>query len=403
MKHKIWKIVGLLSIIIFMLSIAASAHAATLITIIPSPTIDQTSVAYSPNGYIFVSGYTGDDIEVIPDSSNTMVANLVVSLGAPYGLAYDSNKGVIWVATTGGATAISDSPPFQDVANVTDPNGFEFAAFDPQTSEVFMCYTEYMPVISDSTNSVIANVTYAGALFYSQWYVDDSTKSEIFAIGTGTSAGTSSTDVYVISAKTNEVTDAVSVGGDPEYIAYDSGLGEIFIGNAVLSSITGAATSYYLQVISDSKNQVIKTINLPSPVTTGPMAYNPNKGEIYISDATSVAIISDKTNNYIGSVNTNGTSGAALAYDSGTSTVYVINNAGSATGTYGSVAVISDPSSSSSSSSPTSTPTTSTTSPTSTPKVPEFSSSALALVTVALAAATLCAVAFAKKKKHPKT
>ena len=134
------------------------------------------------------------------------------------------------------------------------------------------------------------------------------------------------------------------------------------------------------------------------------MAYNPDKGEIYINDGSSVAIISDKTNRVVGTVNTNGTgsSSGGIAYDSGTSTIYAINNPGSTAGYMGSLAVISDPSSASSGSSPTPTATSSTSTsssanPTSTPTVPEFSSPALALITAAFAAATLCTVAFARK------
>jgi hypothetical protein len=137
------------------------------------------------------------------------------------------------------------------------------------------------------------------------------------------------------------------------------------------------------------------------------MAYNPNKGEIYINDLTSVAIISDSTNNVVGTVNTNGTNtytgATGIAYDSGTSAVYAINDGGSTEGFMGSLAVISDPSSGTSTSSPTSAPTSSTgtstsTGSTSTPKVPEFSNAALTLIVAAMTATALCAVALTRKK-----
>ena len=128
------------------------------------------------------------------------------------------------------------------------------------------------------------------------------------------------------------------------------------------------------------------------------MAYNPDKGEIYINDGSSVAIISDKTNSVVGTVNTNGTisSSEGIAYDSGTSTVYAINNPGSLAGYMGSLAVISDPSSG------TSTPT-SIASSTSTPSVPEFSNTALISVAAAIVAVTLCTVAVTTRiRKTPK-
>ena len=64
-----------------------------------------------------------------------------------------------------------------------------------------------MQVISDSSNTIIANVTQAGSLLASSAFVDDSAKSEIFAAGTS--------DIYVISAKTNTVTNTIPVSGTP--------------------------------------------------------------------------------------------------------------------------------------------------------------------------------------------
>ena len=387
MKREIWKVVGLLSIIVFMLSTAASAHAATLTTVIPSSTIDQTAVVYA-NGYIFVASYFGDNVEVISDTTNTQIASLQVPLGAPYGLAYDSVKGEIWIATSGGACAISDSPPFNSVVNVTDSIGFVQAAFDAKTGEVFMSFNGPIIVISDSSNTVIANITQSVT-----GIVDDSDKSEIFASQYLDESGLSSGNVYVISAKTNTITATIPVTGVPGGLVYDSGKGEIFV--AVGSTI---------QVISDSTNKVVDTINLQA----GMMAYNPNKGEIYSSTGSSLAIISDKTNGVVETVNINGTLSYAggLAYDSGTSTIYAVNSEGSETGTLGSVAVISDPSSSSSSSSPASTPTSSTStgtsasaSPATSPTVPEFSGVALVSVAAVLAIVTMCAVALTVRKR----
>ncbi|MGD0646332.1 MAG: hypothetical protein ABSA75_15680 [Candidatus Bathyarchaeia archaeon] len=406
MKGKIWKIVALLSIVIFILSMVASAYAASLTTTITTGGVGAEGVVYDPAMHeIFVDNYYSGNILAISDINNQQVADIIALTqyaGPPFNLAYDSAKGEIWVADGTGAYAISDANN-QVVANVTNIisswGSLVQIACDPKTGEVFVNYntftglgSPYMQVISDSSNTIIANVTQAGALFASGAFVDDSAKSEIFAVGTS--------DIYVISAKTNEVTNTIPVSNQPSYLAYDSALGEIF-----------ACEPGTIQVISDSKNQVSKTFSLPTSVAAGPMAYNPNKGEIYIDDGTSVAIISDQKYNVIGTVNTNGTGTASggIAFDSGTNTLYAINYGGSdETGAFGSLAVISDPSSGTPTSSPTSTATSSTgtsasASPTSTPKVPEFSSPALALIAAALAAATLCTVAFARKKQRSDT
>ena len=402
MKIKIWKLLGLLSIVIFMLSIAGSVHAASLITTITTD-VTPIGLVYDPAMHeIFVSNYDSGTVQVISDSTNTVVDDITAlaqySAGPPQYLAYDSGKGEIWIADGTGAYAISDATN-QVVANVTNIisswGTLWQIAYDPGTGEVFVnCNTftgvgsPYMQVISDSSNTIIANVTQAGSLFASGSFVDDSAKSEIFAAGTN--------DIYVISAKTNIVTNTIPISGTPGEFAYDSGKGEIFFINSVYNSSAQNNYSNVLQAISDSTYKVMATIDLPTSVE-GAMAYNPNKGEIYIDDGTAIAIFSDSTNTLVGTVNTNGTAGT-IAYDSGTSTVYAINNEGSTAGFMGSLAVISDPSSGTSTSSPTpastsSPSTSSSTGATSTPKVPEFSSAALVSVSVAMIALTVSAVA----------
>jgi DNA-binding beta-propeller fold protein YncE len=400
MKIKIWKIVGLLSIVIFMLSTAASAQAATLTTTIATH-VTPIGVVYDPVMHeIFVSNYDSGDIQVISDSTNTQVADITALTqyaGPPYNMAYDSGKSEIWVADATGAYAISDSTN-QIVANVTTNappswGTLTQAVYDPKTGEVFISYsdftgasTPYIQVISDSTNTVIANLTQAAVT----GIVDDSAKSEIFASQYLDSSGSISGNVYVISAKTNTVTTTIPIGGIPGLEAYDSVKGEIFVANSIWNSSAPGGYSHVIEVISDSTNKIIATITVPTSVFSGPMAYNPDKGEIYINVGASVAIISDKTNNVVGTVNINGTisSSEGIAYDSGTSTVYAINNPGSLAGYMGSLAVISDPSSSSSSTSPSPTPT-----------VPEFSNVAVASIVVVMIIASFAVALKAKRSK----
>jgi DNA-binding beta-propeller fold protein YncE len=98
MKIKIWKIVGLLSIVIFMLSAAASAQAATLTTTIATH-VTPMKVVYDPAVHeIFVSNYDSGDIQVISDSTDKVVATInlptSVNIGA---MAYNPNKGEIYM------------------------------------------------------------------------------------------------------------------------------------------------------------------------------------------------------------------------------------------------------------------------------------------------------------------
>lgn len=394
MRSRTWKLVGLSFIAFLVLSGITAVpfvHAESLVTTMATHT-SPVGVAYDPRtSEIFVSNYNSADIQVISDSNNTQVADITNLPGAPYNMAYDSGKSEIWVAGASEAYAISDTTN-QIVANVTTHappswGTLTQAAYDPKTGEVFVSYTDfngastpYIQVISDSSNTVIANITHAVT-----GIVDDSAKSEIFASQYLDSSGLISGNVSVISTKTNTVTNTIPIGGIPGLEAYDSVKGEIFVANQVYNSSARPIYSSVIEVISDGNNKVTAIIHLPASVSPGPMAYNPNKGEIYINEGTSVAIISDKTNSVIGTVNTNGTIGTGsvsggIAYDSGTSTVYAINNIGSAAGSIGSLAVVSDPSSgtsttSATTSTPTGTSVSSTTTPTSSSSLSSASTS----------------------------
>ena len=111
-------------------------------------------------------------------------------------------------------------------------------------------------VISDIANSVVANVTGVGGggkTYYSPkrglfelnlggtGVAYDSGKGEIFV--------TNSDLVYVISDTSNTVVAEIPLGGDPFGIAYDSGKGEIYVANpasnmvSVISAGLGAPAS----------------------------------------------------------------------------------------------------------------------------------------------------------------
>ena len=311
------------------------ARAASLETTIATH-VTPIGVLYDPKtSEIFVSNYDSGDIQVISDKNNTQVADITNLPGSPYNMAYDSSKSEIWVAGATLAYAISDATN-QIVANVTThaPQNWGTltdVAYDPTTSKVFVSYTDFtglgsspMQVISDSSNTVIANITQSVS-----GIVDDSAKSEIFASQYSEYGGAA---MYVISANTYSFIENITDSGSARSLVYDSGKGEIF------ASYPGAT----IQAISDSTNSVVATINFPPMSVVGGMAYNPNKGEIYVNNGTSVEIISDATNSLVGTVSTKGSGGSGIAYDSGTSTVYAINNAGSTAGNMGSLAVILD-------------------------------------------------------------
>jgi len=341
-KGKTWKILGLLLIMIFAFSTAASVRAESSITTITLHN-GPVGVAYDPSMHeVFVANAVSGDIQVFSDSNNTQVADILFTAltqsgSGPYNLAYDSGKGEIWVTSETGAYAISDATNTV-VANVTSlassitqdsPMGI---AYDSSKGELFVTFSIYgVQVISDSSNTVIANITTSnavGSLAY------DSVKGEIFAGETNETSA--ACDIAVISDQTNQTVTTIPVSNLLGSLVYDSGKGEIF-------ALIGSA----IDVISDSSNKVVATIPISDLTIESYMAYDSGKGAIYINEGSEVLIISDITNTLAGTVNDNGTASelngglGGVTYDSGTGTIYAINNGG-LDAIPGSLAVIPD-------------------------------------------------------------
>ena len=118
---------------------------------------------------------------------------------------------------------------------------------------------------------------------------------------------------------------AVGVGGYPDSVAYDAGMGELFVANGNTAN---------LSVISDSSSSVVANIS----VGQGPegVAYDPAKGKVYVAD-TNLSIVSDSSNMLVGTVTlASAPIPFGVAYDSGkgelfvtdfqAKTVYVVND-----------------------------------------------------------------------------
>ena len=89
MNVKVWKLLGLLLIVIFALSIAGMVNAAgntSPITVGTSP----SGIAYDPaKGEIYVANSGYNTVSVISDSSNSVIKTVTVGNG-PTGVVYDA-------------------------------------------------------------------------------------------------------------------------------------------------------------------------------------------------------------------------------------------------------------------------------------------------------------------------
>ncbi len=258
------------------------------------------NMAYdSAKGEVFVSHYDTNDVWVISDSTNTVVASIPVGF-EPTDLVYDSGRGEIWVNNGSySVTVISDNTNAV-IATVNVPDGSAFAstmAYDPGKAEIFVTLFSEVAVVSDSTYDEIATIPSDAP--YGLAY--DSAKGEIFVADAG------SNTTSIVSDSNNTVIASVYVEY-PYGVAYDSGKGEIFVANGYSRFYPVPFSTDTVTVISDSQNLTPpsvfasadsvsrgQTSNLTSNVTTGASPYSYQwfakapRGSIYarIENATS--------------------------------------------------------------------------------------------------------------------
>ena len=200
-------------------------------------------------------------LSVISDVNNTVVATVNLGLllpQAPNFVAYDSGTGQIYV--TAGCLGCSSNivAVVSDVTNTvvatinvgTQPYG---VAYDSGKGEVFVAnyYSNSVTVIADSTYAVIATIP-VGTHPYGLAY--DSGTGQVFVANEG------SNTVSVISDETNAVLPSVNVATQPHGVAYDNAKGWIFVANYLSGSVTVISDGSLIPNFSISGN--------PSSVST---------------------------------------------------------------------------------------------------------------------------------------
>jgi len=296
----------------------------------------NAGVAYdSAKGEVFVAstGFFPDyygTVWVISDTTNTIVANISLGKGLQlHAIAYDSSKGEVFVTDLNSNTVYVISDTTNAVIATVKAGGYPDAiAYVPAKGEVFVAdaVNGTVYVISDTTNAVIATVKVGGSLVGLAY---DSSKGEVFATNENT--------VSVISDITNEVVANVSVADKPTAVAYDSSKGEVFVANVGIwagpvGSIGNFIKASNISVISDATYAVVATISMQGG--SGDLAYDPAKGEVFVANDQIVSVISDATNTVFTTVYA-GNQPLSFAYDSGKGEVFVGN-------AFGMVYVISD-------------------------------------------------------------
>ena len=211
-----------------------------------------------PSGYSVYP--TGGSVRIAGANSSTQhvwVApelNVGVGSGAD-GIAYSAGTGRTFVSNLyfNNVSVINDSSN-QVVASITVGTDPEAVLTQPFNENVYVAnsYTNNVSVINASTLKVTATIS-VGSSPYFLFY--DSVVKEVYVSNTG---GTSVTAFWV---KNNTVAATITVAGNPEWITEDVSTGHLYVDNA--GSCTGG-TCHPISVISDATNTVVATVTSSS-------------------------------------------------------------------------------------------------------------------------------------------
>jgi len=263
----------------------------------------------------FRIGFTTSDLpsgtEWYANVTGTTLTDSIPVGNYPFGVAYDSGKGEVFVtdSASGIVSVISDSTNsiITGAGAGTGPTG---VAYDPPMGELFVTNygSDTVSVISDATDTVVATVP-VGSSPYA--VVFDSASREVFVANLG------SNNVSVISDASNRVVATVPVGADPYGLAFDTAMDQVYVANSGSDNVS---------IISDATNRVVATV--PVGVTPYGLAFDPNKREVFVSNVHSdnVTIISDTTTAVIGMVSVGG-GPRGLAYDPQDQLVFAADSA----------------------------------------------------------------------------
>ena len=285
-------------------------------------------IAYdSGKGEVFVAnnGQQAGEITRIFDNNDTVGGEVQVCRG-PTQVAYDSGRGEVFVSCSGESLGlvgvVNDSDFLGSYFSIQVGHGPTGMAYDAAKGEVFVANSgnSSVSVISDKSDSVVATIPVA-EFPYGVAY--DPVEGEVFVASCGNSCGSGNSTVSVISDGNDSVVHKVPIDPGAGMAAYDSGKGETFV-----QTYAGVA------VISDSKLKVVATIPLAT-ADSDSMAYDAAKGEVFTVVDSGVWAVSDSTDSVINQI-PSGSSPYGVAYDSGQGEIFVSNTGD------GTLSVVSD-------------------------------------------------------------
>lgn len=284
--------------------------------------LTSTSPALTPSlGSITTSGVAISDISSIdPSPPGSVIATIPVG-SAPFGVAFDSANGNLYVVNQDSGTVSVISGQTNTVVGSPIPVGNSpfCIAYDSANDDLYVGNGDgHVSVISGQTNTVIRTlqlVSGANSIAF------DSANGDLYV------SNPASHIISIISGNTNTLVDTINTlgpGGNGimiESVAFDSENGNIYaagwpygVGGAIL-------------LISGQTNTVIATVPVPlSESPTDTIVFDSANDNLYATNSGSdtVYVISGKTNTVIGNPITVGSGPEGISFDSANGNLYVV-------------------------------------------------------------------------------
>lgn len=266
-------------------------------------------VAVPTNGNVYATcGGANDNLVVVNESTEQAIASVSVGT-APWGVAYDSGNGELFVSNSGGDSVSVVDPTTESVVTTVPvfltPEGL---ASDPTDGKVFVAndFSNNVSVLDTSTDKVLTTVPTGG---YPVGVAYDSALDEVFVTDRETG------NVSVLNGATNALVASIPVGSQPEGVCVDSPQALVYVGNFGSDNVS---------VIDTGTNTVVATVAVGS--SPQGVACDTTNGNVYVSDSgnDNVTVIASSTHLVVGSENV-GADPDGVAVDTHLDEVFVAN------------------------------------------------------------------------------
>lgn len=293
----------------------------SLIRTVPAGEAPEGVAVDSATDQIFVTNEQGNNITVINGTTGSTIGPGIPTPGDPWGITYDSDNGLLYVADYNHVTIINGST---DVAieNLSVDSNSAGIAFDPLNGDIYVAdpgpygTNDNLSIINGSTNRFIGSGLEVGS--YPLGVTVDTENGLVYVANAG------SNDVTVINGADNlEVTD-LPTGSDPYTPLYDPATGDIYVANSDSDNLT---------VINGTTDSTVGT-GIALPAGTGPwgLAVDPRGGDLFVGGWTSgnLTVVNPATDRVVDPTLSIGSQyGQAveeLAFDNDTGQVYALDS-----------------------------------------------------------------------------